>query len=426
MKDPAVVTKDEVGTRREPYAICLIHPFDPRGTKVGGLETYIRDFIAFHPRDTNVLIVGVDGRNDLKLGEVHTLDFRGRSFDFLPILRYADDRTSEAARSIRESITAQFFVAIIRHLGTLSREIRRRRCSIDLRRVEFAWLPVMLRAPFIQMLHGEGAPKLRMDSLLRKHRYIHHLGERFAMSASARFLCVNPIITERMKATYPRHSDKIDTLWTWANTEIFKPQPFPNGDVFKIVFAGRLDEFKNPPLMFKTIDRLRRVLSDDVEFHYIGTSDPHRYAEFSAIEDITIRHGFKDASGMARSLAAAHVGILTSTFEGMPRCVLETLAVGRPVVAVHLPQLEFAIRDGVNGYLCRNEGPEDAVVDLLVSRFAELHNAITRGQIDPTTVAGQIKTFTPNVQLARVYRMHHDIQDDIGRGMRDFTYESRP
>ena len=31
------------------YQICLIHPFDPRGEKVGGLETYIRDFITFHP-----------------------------------------------------------------------------------------------------------------------------------------------------------------------------------------------------------------------------------------------------------------------------------------------------------------------------------------------------------------------------------------
>ncbi|UZE47499.1 hypothetical protein ONR75_21530 [Rhodopseudomonas sp. P2A-2r] len=44
----------------ERYQICLIHPFDPRGQKVGGLETYIRDFITFHPADTDLLFVGVD------------------------------------------------------------------------------------------------------------------------------------------------------------------------------------------------------------------------------------------------------------------------------------------------------------------------------------------------------------------------------
>ena len=50
------------------YQICLIHPFDPRGEKVGGLETYLRDFITFHPGDTDLLFIGVDSRGDLALG----------------------------------------------------------------------------------------------------------------------------------------------------------------------------------------------------------------------------------------------------------------------------------------------------------------------------------------------------------------------
>src|SRR3977135_1768026 len=53
------------------YQICLIHPFDPRGQKVGGLETYIRDFITFHPTDTDMLVVGVDSVGGLELGKVH-------------------------------------------------------------------------------------------------------------------------------------------------------------------------------------------------------------------------------------------------------------------------------------------------------------------------------------------------------------------
>ncbi|WP_164255216.1 glycosyltransferase family 4 protein, partial [Stenotrophomonas maltophilia] len=71
-----------------------------------------------------------------------------------------------------------------------------------------------------------------------------------------------------------------------------------------------------------------------------GTSNPQRFPEFAAIEDVTICHGFKDAVGMAATIGNVHAGILTSEFEGMPRFVLETLAVGRPVVAMHLPQLE--------------------------------------------------------------------------------------
>jgi glycosyltransferase involved in cell wall biosynthesis len=400
---------------RPRYQICLIHPFDPRGQKVGGLETYIRDFITFHPDNTDILFVGVDSIGDLALGEVHRTTFRGRTFDFLPILRYGDAQAREAARTVRSSLTGQFFVALLRHFGQVARLVRARRCSIDLRRVEFSWLPAVLRLPFVQMLHGEGAPKLQMDSLLRKYSFVHNTGERFAVTMSEKFLCVNPFITERMQKTYPRSKEKIDTLWTWVNTDIFQPQPFPERmSPFQIVFAGRLDEFKDPPLMFRTIERLRQKLNGAIRFHYIGTSDPHRFSEFAAIEDITIRHGFKDAMGMAKTLAEAHAGILTSEFEGMPRCVLETLGVGRPVVAMHLPQLESVIRDGQSGYLVTRDGSRDDMAETLAQRFIEVHNAIGSGELRPEQVADAIQNFTPATQLARVYRYHQEIQDARG------------
>jgi glycosyltransferase involved in cell wall biosynthesis len=398
------------------YQICLIHPFDPRGEKVGGLETYIRDFITFHPDDTDLLFIGVDSAGDLKLGEIHRLTFRGRTFDFLPILRYSDLQAREAARNIRTSLTGQFFVALLRHFGLISRLIRSRRCSIDLRRVEFSWLPVLVRLPFVQMLHGEGAPKLRMDSLLRKYWFVHNAGERFAVATSAKFLCVNPFITERLQRTYPSRKEKIDTLWTWVNTEIFRPQPLPVGQApFRVVFAGRLDEFKDPPLMFRTIGRLRKWLQSGVEFHYVGTSDPHRFAEFAEIEDITVRQGFKDAAGMAATLASAHAGILTSEFEGMPRFVLEALAVGRPVVAMHLPQLEPVIHHGESGFLVPRAGSSEDMADALAQRLIDVRQAIDAGEMDSARIAAAITDFTPGTQLARVFRFHQEIQN--ARGM---------
>jgi glycosyltransferase involved in cell wall biosynthesis len=398
--------------------ICLLHPFDPRGRKVGGLETYIRDFIGFHPPDADIIMIGVDARGDLKLGEIHPITFRNRTFDFLPILHYPDDRAREAARNVRESITAQFFMALLRHFAPVARAIRSRRCSVDLRRVEYAWLPVVLRAPFVQMLHGEGAPKLQMDSLLKKYRFVHNIGERFAMATCQKFLCVNPFITERLQQTYPRHRHKIDTLWTWANTDIFRPQPMPDaGDTFRIAFAGRLDEFKNPPLMFATIARLRQLLAGNVEFHYVGTSNPERFPEFAAIADVTTLHGFKDAAGMAETLARVHAGILTSDFEGMPRCVLEILALGRPVVAMHLPQLDVVIRDGESGFIVPRGPSQDVLADQLAGKFAELRDAIRRNQIDPSAVAKVVEPFTPRTQLARVFQIHREIQNRRPTGL---------
>jgi glycosyltransferase involved in cell wall biosynthesis len=418
-------TLDIGATRAGRYQICLVHPFDPRGQKVGGLETYIRDFITFHPSDTDVLFVGVDSIGDLELGKIHRITFRKRQFDFLPILRYSDADAREAATTIRQSLTGQFFAALLRHLRPVAAELRKRRCSIDLRRVEFSWLPVILRLPFVQMLHGEGVPKLRMDSLLKKYAFVHHAGERFAMATSEKFLCVNPHITDRMRATYPGRSKKIDTLWTWVNTDIFDVQPFPAATApFRIAFAGRLDEFKVPPLMFKTIERLKAKLPGGVEFHYIGTSNPQRFAEFAGIEDVTVRHGFKDAAGMAATLGSVHAGILTSEFEGMPRCVLETLAVGRPVVAMHLPQLEAVIRDGQSGFLVQRGRSLDENADTMARKLLDVHGLIANQRMDPAAIAAHIDDFTPHTQLARVFKLHRDIQDARRTGV-PWTPDSR-
>jgi glycosyltransferase involved in cell wall biosynthesis len=412
MATMTMTTADLPAVQAQRYQICLVHPFDPRGQKVGGLETYIRDFITFHPLDTDVLFIGVDSTGDLELGKVHRITFRERQFDFMPILRYSDADAREAASSIRKSLTGQFFAALLRYFWPVASEIRRRRCSIDLRRVEFSWLPVLLRLPFVQMLHGEGVPKLRMDSLLKKYSFVHHAGERFAMATSEKFLCVNPHITERMRSVYPSSSEKIDTLWTWVNTDIFKVQAFPTSATpFRIVFAGRLDEFKVPPLMFKTIERLKAKLPGRVEFNYIGTSNPQRFAEFAAIADVSVCHGFKDAAGMAATLGSMHVGILTSEFEGMPRCVLETLAVGRPVVAMHLPQLEAVIRDGQSGYLVPRSNSLDDDADNLARKLLNTHDLVASRRMDPVHIASHIDGFTPRTQLARVFRLHHDIQD---------------
>jgi glycosyltransferase involved in cell wall biosynthesis len=106
----------------------------------------------------------------------------------------------------------------------------------------------------------------------------------------------------------------------------------------------------------------------------------------------------------------------------MPRCVLETLAVGRPVVAMHLPQLESVIRPGVSGYLVARDGSRDDMVEALVQRFVDVRDAIEMGAINPVHVADAIKAFTPSTQLARVYRYHQEIQDARGLAAAAPTY----
>ena len=393
------------------YRLCIMHSFDPRGTKVGGLETFIRDLIGFKPDDFSFLMIGVDAIGDLPLGTVTKIDFRGRSIDFLPVVHFPDDKAKEAAQRIGDSINVQFFKGLVRHIGAVNRALKHPRASVDLQRVEYSLVTSMLRVPFVQMLHGEGAPKMEMDSLLRSYRFVHNIAEWYAMATCSRFLCVNPFITERMRGTYPRHAEKIDTLSTWVDTKTFLAKPFPDDGSFRIAFAGRLDLFKVPSLMFETIHRLNQKLGGGVEFHYIGTSDPERFAEFDLIRANTVLHGFKTAQGVAEVLSNVHAGILTSDFEGMPFSVLESLSAGRPVVSTHLPQLEPVIETDVSGILVARREGRSAMADALSDAFVRVRALMADGRITPAGVHAKIVDFTPERQVAKAYENHRLIQD---------------
>ncbi len=393
----------------KPYRLCVIHSFDPLGAKVGGLETFIRDMLGHLPDDFSFLMVGVDASGTKELGKLTRETFRGKAFDFLPVLSYPEDKAREAARSLKDSINFQFMQGLMRHLPAVRRALKAQTTSVDLQRVEFATLVKGLGVPFVQMLHGEGAPKLQMDSLLKSYRYVHNINEWLAVKSCDKFLCVNPIITERIRATYPSSADKIDTQSTWVDTGMFKPTPFP-ADGFRIAFAGRLDLFKVPSLMFKTVQKVREKLGKGVEFHYMGTSDPHRFPEFKAIEDIAVLHGFKSATGVAEVLANVHAGILTSEFEGMPFSVLESIGAGRPVCAIHLPQLASVIKSGKSGELvARGDDPDD-MADRLSDAFVATAKRIRSGEMTPEGVAHEVGEFTPETQLAKVYARHRELQ----------------
>jgi glycosyltransferase involved in cell wall biosynthesis len=391
------------------YRLAVIHSFDPFGAKIGGLETFVRDIIGHLPDDFSFLMIGVDATGKRTLGQTVRETFRGKAIDFLPILHYPDDLAREAARRLKDSINLQFMRALVRHLPAVRRALGERPVSVDLQRVEFAMIVKGMGVPFVQMLHGEGAPKLQMDSLLKSYRYVHNINEWLALKSCDAFLCVNPLITERIRATYPRDAAKIETQTTWVDTSVFKPRPFPP-EGFRIAFAGRLDLFKVPSLMFKTIARVRGKLGSGVGFDYLGTSDPYRFPEFRDIADITVLHGFKDSRGVAEVLSKAHAGILTSEFEGMPFSVLETLGSGRPVCAIELPQLASIIKPGLSGELVARSESEDDMAARLADAFVDIAATIRNGAITPDGVASAIADFTPEKQLTKIYERHRSLQ----------------
>ena len=323
---------------------------DPRGTKIGGIETYVRILIQHAPLNWRVLLVGVDGKGDCKLCEVTRMDLSRRSIDFLPMIYFPDEEIHEAARALAKSLTLQFAISLFRNFFRLRKAIGKGGITVELERFEFAIVPFLLGKPTVQVVHGEGSKQDKMDSLIKKYWFLHRTSEEIAMRLASAIVCVNPNIEAQVKKKLPKRASSITFMPVPVDTDTFRVHEFDISDgIFRVVFAGRLDEFKDPPTMFRSLHEVHNRLRGQLEFHYVGTSDPHRYPEFDLIETFTIAHGYKDPADVAVIIARCHAGILTSFFEGMPCYLLEVLSVGRPVVAIRLPQYDLVIEEGVSG-----------------------------------------------------------------------------
>ena len=393
------------------YRLCLMHPMDPRGSKLGGIETHVRLILSRHPADFSVLLVGVDEAGDLPPGRIARISMDGRSIDFLPVARISPDQINTPAKALLKSTTLRFAAGALRHLGAIRRAVKGASASADLQRFEFALLPKLLGLKTVQMVHGEGSKDDKMDSLIKKYWFIHRLNEKLALYLASQIQCVNPSIVKRIEREFPKQAHKAEIMTVSVDTEAFPPKPYDTRDgVFRVVFAGRLDEFKDPPLMFRTLLRLHGRLGGKLEFHYLGTTDPHRYAEFAAIELFTVRHGFQPAAEVARITAGCHAGILTSHFEGMPCYLLETLSLGRPFGAIRLPQYDPLIVAGTSGGMAGRLPDAAANEAALADIFMRIWNSIRAGEITPEQVHQLVQPYSVKNQMARLFEHHRRLQ----------------
>ncbi|MBN9060715.1 MAG: hypothetical protein J0H21_16280, partial [Rhizobiales bacterium] len=248
------------------HRLTMLHPIDPRGSKVGGIETHVRLMFERHPPDFSVLLVGVDERGDLELGKVVKLAVGDHTIDFLPVVHIPDREIHGAAKKLWQSVTLRFALGALRYLPTIRRLGDAPHATTELQRFEFAPIGRMLGRPVVQLVHGEGSRKDQMDSLIKRFWYINALNERIALRLASRIVCVNQNIIERFKKVMPQFVTKSELLTVSVDMDRFALAPFPEGDVFRIVFAGRLDTFKDPPLMFETMRRLHAARGGRFEF----------------------------------------------------------------------------------------------------------------------------------------------------------------
>lgn len=140
-----------------------------------------------------------------------------------------------------------------------------------------------------------------------------------------------------------------------VNTNHFRPLPMPESDYFTFMYIGRLLSDKGLPELVEAMRRLRRR-HPRVECWVLGELTPDNPAALPKeqvlewMEARLIRY-FGRTRDVRRFLKHADALVFPSHREGMPRAVLEAMAMAKPVITTDAAGCRDAVRNGRNGLL---------------------------------------------------------------------------
>lgn len=141
-----------------------------------------------------------------------------------------------------------------------------------------------------------------------------------------------------------------------VNTETYAYQPYPNNDVVKFLFVGRVMKEKGIDEIFSAMQRLvaedQKCFLDVVgpfEEDYKGKLEEYEKAGWLKY------HGYQE--NVIPFIAACDCFVLPSYHEGMANTNLECASSGRPVITSNIPGCKEAVTEG-SGLLCEPKSVE--------------------------------------------------------------------
>lgn len=147
-----------------------------------------------------------------------------------------------------------------------------------------------------------------------------------------------------------------------VNLTDYSLTPYPDADNnLRILFIGRIMKDKGVDELFEAAKIIRNKYSE-VVFDVIGFCDDQRYIkELEQLEqnNIVKYHGYQ--KDVQRFIKESHVTILPSYHEGTANVLLESAAMGRPVIATRVTGCSETYDDGITGLGCEVRNAWDLV-----------------------------------------------------------------
>lgn len=406
---------------RDPVRVLIVHPRDPAAPTIGGIQTFLHDFIKYAPRDFAISFVGTSRDPAARpVGNWLTLDIAGRAIRFLAV-----GESSGFSRSPR---------SLLRSLKGLARLWQALRLQDRILQVHRPYRELVLaqhRGPSVQFIHldlrdwpgPEGWPKLR--SLYREFSDA-------TLERMDRVFIVNEPGAIILRDEHPSIADRVEFLPVWYDTDVFRPPAAAEREALRaelvarveldaataataqfVLLAVRLTDIKKPLLAVETIAELARRGRSDAHLLVAGAGelldDMRALATAQGVAARVHFLGDVTRDDIARLMRACDALLLTARSEGGgPRVVVEALASGLPVVSTTVVEVRRTVTTRVNGWLVDDATP-DALADGLEWVLAQPHDDFGVSTVTAVT------SFTAEKILAGVYATYREL---AGRGQR--------
>jgi glycosyltransferase involved in cell wall biosynthesis len=404
-----------VAVERDRVQILIVHPRDPAAPTLGGIQTFLRDFIKYAPADFAISFIGTTRDVVARpVGDWQTLDLHGRQIRFLAV--GSSDGLSRSPRA---------WIRSAKGLARLWSALAERRRILQVHRPYRRFMLNRHRGPTVQFIHldlrdwpgPQGWPKLR--GLYRE--FSDETLERMD-----RVFIVNETGAVTLRADHPGMAERVEFLPVWYDVDVFHPvvddermqlrerlrerldiDKDAERDLRLVLFAGRLTEIKKPLLAIEALAELRSSPSHLVHLIVAGSGELLDAAKARAVElGVAERVHFvgdRTREEVAELMQASDALLLTARSEGGgPRVVLEALASGLPVVSTTVVEVKRTVASGVNGWLVGEPTPA-ALADGLRWAFDQ-----PRSTVVPAAVAA-VQQFTAERVLAGLFDTYREL-----------------